>query len=165
MSDSWFIDFYRPKVVFLKYIKLYCLLHLIKIYPRQIPSDTKLCWKETLLVTNTETQRTTEHAENSACDILTTWAHGGGLICRICCRKLKGSTLAAAVSSTSMSLWWVCSVFLSTVEQRLPLHQQLSISLLKFFLSLHLPLHVLPQSLKHKLKTCKHQWDVLTSFF
>lgn len=36
------------------------------------------CWKETLLVTNTETQGTTEHAQNSADDIIATWAHRGG---------------------------------------------------------------------------------------
>lgn len=41
------------------------------------------------------------------------------------------------------------SVFVRAAEQSLSLHQQLSISLLKFSLSLHLPLHILPQSLKH----------------
>lgn len=34
-------------------------------------------WKETLLVTNTEAQGTTEHAPNSSHDIVATPAHGG----------------------------------------------------------------------------------------
>lgn len=130
------------------------------------------CWKETLLVTNTETQGTTEDAQNSAGDIIATWAHGGGAWLWNCCEhekwqkdRRKGAInwfvfLAAAVSLISTSTWggfecsmnvWFlcCSVFLSAVDQRFSLHQQLSVSQLKFSLSLHLPLHVLPQGLKH----------------
>lgn len=56
-----------------------------------------------------------------------------------------------------LNVWLRCSVFLSTVEQRLSLHQQLPISLLKFSLSLHLPLHILSQSLEHKRMFCTIQ--------
>lgn len=142
------------------------------------------CWKETLLVTNTETQGTTEDAQNSAGDIIATWAHGGGAWLWNCCEhekwqrfnatnRRKGAInwfvfLAAAVSlistspwggfECSMNVWFLCcSVFLSAVDQRFSLHQQLSVSQLKFSLSLHLPLHVLPQGLKHthRLTNCE----------
>ena len=50
----------------------------------------------------------------------------------------------------SVSVRVCASVFLLRVDELLSLHHQLSISVLQLSLSLHLPLHVLPQSLKQR---------------
>lgn len=145
----------------------FCSTALIKTFfckpVRFLQINTKRhCWKETLLVTNTENTYW-------ACSKLSLWHSNMGIISGIAAtieKRFNTVTrraaeqqnafvfdLSAAVSLilTSKQMWLMCcSVFLSTVEQRLPLHQQLSVPLLKFSLSLHLPLHVLPQSLQHK---------------